>query len=123
MTCNITACYHYNIFTFFSRCSNVNIFTSLSVTTESGLLFYVLLTVHLSTILDNDQCDARLLYFTIHLLHSSTCFEHYMLIIRRLNCSDATSGIVLSVSGCPMHRLGENCSAVLSQPVHRTATD
>ena len=58
--------------------------------------------------LDNDQIDAHLLYFTIHLLPSSTCFKHYMLIIRRLNCIDAASGIVLSVSG---------------RPVHRTATD
>ena len=48
--------------------------------------------------LDNDQLDAPLIYFTISLLQSCTCFEHYMLIIRRLNCIDATSGIVLSVS-------------------------
>ena len=34
------------------------------------------------------------IYFTIHLLWSSTCFEHCMLIIRRLNCIDAASGIV-----------------------------
>jgi hypothetical protein len=39
--------------------------------------------------LENDQLDTHLLYFTIRL-----CFEHYMLIIRRLNCSDAASGIV-----------------------------
>ena len=36
------------------------------------------------TSLDNDQLDAHLLYFTIRPLQSSTCFEHYMLIIRRL---------------------------------------
>jgi len=30
--------------------------------------FYVLLTVHLSIILDNDQLDTHLLYFTIYLL-------------------------------------------------------
>ena len=71
-------------------------------------------------ILDNDQRDAHLLYFTIYLLHSSTCFEHCMLIIMWLNCIDATSGIVLSVIGRPVHRLGEN--SVPSQPVHRTAT-
>jgi hypothetical protein len=35
-----------------------------------------------------------------------------MLIIRRLNCIDAASGIVLSISGLPVHRLGENCIAV-----------
>ena len=51
-------------------------------------------TMHLSIILDNDQSDTHLLYFTIRLLCSSTCFEHYMLIIRRLNCIDAASGIV-----------------------------
>ena len=55
---------------------------------------YVLLTVHLGIILDNDQLDTQLLCFTIRLLYSTTCFEHYMLIIRRLNCIDAASGIV-----------------------------
>jgi len=30
--------------------------------------FYVLLTVHFSIILDNDQLDTNLLYFTIRLL-------------------------------------------------------
>jgi len=34
------------------------------------------------------------------------------------NCVDAASGIVLSVSGRSVHRLRENCGAVLSQPVH-----
>jgi len=42
------------------------------------------LTLNLSIILDNDQLDTHLLYFTISLLESSTCFEHYMLIIRKL---------------------------------------
>ena len=80
--------------------------------------FYVLLTVYLSISLDNDQLDVHLLYFTIHPLQSSTCFEHYMLIMRRLNCTDAAFGIILSVSGHPVHRL-----RVLSQAMHRTATD
>jgi len=70
--------------------------------------FYVLLVLHLSIILDNDQLDAHLLYFTTHLLYSSTCFEHYMFIIRRLKCIVSASGIVLSVSGRSVHRLGEN---------------
>ena len=61
--------------------------------------FNVLLTVHLSISLDNDQLDAHLLCFSIRPLQSSTCFKHYMLIIRRLNCIDAASGIVLSVIG------------------------
>jgi len=40
-----------------------------------GGFFYVLLTVHLSTILVNNQLDAQLLYFILRLLKSSTCFE------------------------------------------------
>ena len=39
------------------------------------LSFNVLLTVHLSITLVNDQLDAQLLYFIIRLLQSSTCFE------------------------------------------------
>ena len=56
--------------------------------------FLYFLTLHLNISLDNDQLDAHLLYFTTRPLQSSTCFEHYMLIIRRLNCIDAASGIV-----------------------------
>ena len=58
------------------------------------MIFFVLLTTHLTISLDNDQLDTHLLYFTIRPLQSSTCFEHYMLIIKRLNCIDAASGIV-----------------------------
>ena len=68
--------------------------------------------MYLSIILDNDQRDAYLLYFTIYLLHASTCSEHYMLIIRRLNCIDAASGIVLWISGRLVDRLGENYAAI-----------
>ena len=46
---------------------------------------------------------------SIRPLQSSTCFEHYMLIIRRLNCIDAASGIV-TFSVRPVHRLRGNCS-------------
>ena len=42
----------------------------------------------------NDQLDAHLLYTTIRPLQFSTRFEHYTLIIRRLNCINAASGIV-----------------------------
>ena len=37
--------------------------------------FDVLLTVHLSIILVNDQLDAQFFHFIIRLLQSSTCFE------------------------------------------------
>jgi len=39
------------------------------------IFFYVLLTVYLSITLVNDQLDAQLLNFLIHLLQSSTRFE------------------------------------------------
>ena len=60
----------------------------------SRVNFYVLLVVHLNISLDNDHVDAHLRYFTIRPLQSSTCFEHYMLIIRRTKCIVAASGIV-----------------------------
>ena len=41
-----------------------------------GLFFYVLLTMHLSITLANDQLDAHI--FLIHLLQSSTCFKKYL---------------------------------------------
>jgi len=37
--------------------------------------FDILLTVHLSIILVNDQFDTQFLYFIISLLQFSTCFE------------------------------------------------
>jgi len=43
-------------------------------TTQATANFYVLLTVHLSISLDNDQLDAHLLYFTVRPLQSSTYF-------------------------------------------------
>jgi len=76
-----------------------------AVARHKTVSFYILLTVHLSIGLDNDQLDAHLLYFTIHPLQSSICFKHCVLILRRLNCIDAASGIVLSVSCRPVHRL------------------
>ena len=42
--------------------------------------------------------SSQSLYFIIYLLQSSTCFEHNMLIIRRLNCIEAASGIVFPVT-------------------------
>ena len=45
------------------------------------------LKLNCTVFLDSDQLDTHLLYFTVR-------FEHYMLIIRRLNCTAAASGIV-----------------------------
>jgi len=39
--------------------------------------------VTVGVLLDNDRRDAHLLYFTVCLLRSCTCFGHYTLIIRR----------------------------------------
>ena len=41
---------------------------------------------HLQWILAIDQLNAQILVFVISLLYSSTCFEHYVLIIRRADC-------------------------------------
>ena len=55
--------------------------------------FYTLLTVRLFTILANNQLDALFLVF-IYLFHLSTCFEHQMLITRRSNCINTSSGMI-----------------------------
>ena len=91
---------------------------NISLVTYFEYFFLCFVDLRISKIVDDNQLDAQLLDFTIRLLRSSTCFEHYMLIIRSLNCIDAASGIVtLSklISGAQFER-------VLSQPVHRIAT-
>ena len=49
------------------------------------------------------QVERRL----ISLLYASTCFEHYVLIIRRSELY-YTSGIITPVGGRPVHRLRED---------------
>ena len=43
----------------------------------------------------------------ISLLYASTCFEHYVLIIRRSKLYYTASGIFTPVGGRPVHRLRE----------------
>ena len=69
--------------------------------------FYVLLTVHLSIIFVINQLNTQNL--------ASTCFEHYVLIIRRSKLYYTESGIITPVGGRLVHRF-------FSQPAHRTAT-
>jgi hypothetical protein len=45
------------------------------ITFNLKVLFYVLLTVHLGSILLNNQLDAQY-FFRIYLFQFSTCFEH-----------------------------------------------
>ena len=96
-----------------------NIFTAYSHT-----VFDILLMVHLSITLANDQLDTQFLYFIIRLVQSSTCFEHYMLIIRRLNCIDA-SVVATGVVNLPMPPLCSAFRAIFRFPLlpTRTGTD
>jgi hypothetical protein len=59
-------------------------------------IFYVLLTVHLGSVLVNNQLDAQffLIYVDFYSLHVS---GSHVTIIRRINCIDTTSGIYHSV--------------------------
>ena len=50
------------------------------------------------------------LIFIISLLYASTCFEHYVLIIRRSKLYCTASGIITPVRGRPVHKLGEDCA-------------
>jgi len=51
-----------------ARGSHILKFLFIEIDETSPSCFYVLLTVHFSIILDNDQLDTHWLYFTIHLL-------------------------------------------------------
>jgi len=48
--------------------------------------------------------------FIISFLYASTCFEHYMLIIRRSKFYYTASGMIAPVGGRPVHRLRADCS-------------
>ena len=67
---------------------------SLKKTEKTLVFFYILLTVHLSTIHVNNQLGAlfKSVYFTS--LHVSS---NPVLIIRRINCINTSSGIYHSV--------------------------
>ena len=55
-------------------------------------IFYVLLTVHLGTILVNNQLDAQ--FFFLYVYFSSVrASRSHVLIIRRVNCINTTSGM------------------------------
>jgi len=49
-----------------------------------------------------NQLDAQNLVFLISLLNASTCFEHYVLIIRRSKLYYTASGIITPVGGRPI---------------------
>jgi len=43
------------------------------------------------------------MFFTISLLYASTCFEHYVFIIRGSKLYYTASGIITTVGGRPVH--------------------
>jgi len=55
--------------------------------------FYVLLTVHLCSVLVNNQLDPQFLFFIYIYSNSVHVSSTTVLIIRRINCVDTTSGI------------------------------
>ena len=58
--------------------------------------------------LNINQIDA--LNFVMSLFHASTCFEHYVLIVRRSKLYYTASGIITPIGGLPVHRLREDIS-------------
>jgi len=50
------------------------------------------------------------------LLYASTCFEHYVLIIRRSKLYYTVSGIMTPVGGRPVHRLREDLNLYTGRP-------
>jgi len=58
--------------------------------------------MHGTTIKGTKSC------FIISLLYTSTCFERYVLIIKRSKLYYTASGIITPVGGRPVHRLRED---------------
>ena len=54
-----------------------------------------------------NELDAKNFCFTISLLYAFTCFEHYVLIIRRSKVYYTVSGIINPIDGRLVHRLRE----------------
>ena len=59
----------------------------------------------------------------ISLIYASTCFEHYVLIIRRSKLYYTASGTITPVGGRPVHRLKEDSSCTGRPPTGVTITD
>jgi len=58
--------------------------------------FYVLLTVHLGSVLVNNQLDALFIFFFVYIYSSSLHVSSIpVLIIKRINCINTTSGIYM----------------------------
>ena len=86
---------------------------------QAYLNFNILLTVHLSTNVVNDEPDAQFLYSIIRLLQSSTCFEERCAHHQEVKCINTASGIVTLCrwpSGMQVEK------EVPSQPAYRTVT-
>jgi hypothetical protein len=59
-------------------------------------VFYVLLTVHLGTVLVNNQLDAQFFFMYVYFYSLHVSGSHVP-IIRRINCINTTSGICHTV--------------------------
>ena len=82
---------------------------NMSVKWSTFICFDVLLTVHLRIfILVINQLDAQNFCFTISLFHTSTCFEHYVLINRRPKLYYTASCIITPIGGRPVNKLSED---------------
>ena len=91
-------------------CSSANILPNMkkmstrqhNFQSDTTLLTYLFLNIN--------QPDA--LNFIISLFQASTCFEHYVLMIRRSKLYYTVSGIITPIGGRPVHRLREDWSPI-----------
>ena len=69
-----------------------------------SISFDILLTVHLNLIVEINRLNVQnFVFFVICLLYASTCFEHYVLIIRRSKLYYIASGIITPAGGRQVH--------------------
>ena len=84
--------------------------------------FNVLLTVHLSVIIVNNQLDTQSFYFIIRLLQSSTCFEQRRAHHQEVKLCNTASGIVTLCKLSSGMQVERELSRVPSRPAYRTTT-
>jgi len=68
--------------------------------------------------LSNEPTSSTNSCFIMSLLYASTCFEHYVLIIRRSKLYYTASGIITPVVGRPVHIPLSPCARTLTDVEH-----
>ena len=87
-------CLHYQTYTSSSKENKIRDWIKIGLKkTKFVFYFSVLLTVHLVTVFANNELEAHLFFFIFVYFNSLHVSGNQVLIIRRVNCINTTSGV------------------------------